>query len=256
MRRNAARSRLLLLRKALLWLLGLAVLVPCCSVEALYRTGLSLAGELPPPPAPRELLPIHHYLWAAEGDGRVALDPIWPWTALTNVYATVERLERRRPFDTSALSAGAGAAADAARLLVFEQLARGEVRRRPGRPLRETAMTIWFSRHFTAEQLALWRGDRHFFGRQAVGVEAAARAYFDKPSASLSLAEAAYLVGLPQAPMRYDAACDQKAALRRRTYVLGRLKAAGLITQQEHDVAERSPLVALDSECPPQPASD
>ena len=37
-------------------------------------------------------------------------------------------------------------------------------------------------------------------GQQAVGIEAASRIYFDKPARRLTLAEAALLAGLPQAP--------------------------------------------------------
>ena len=41
-------------------------------------------------------------------------------------------------------------------------------------------------------------------GRTAVGIEAAARMFFDKPARSLTLKEAALLAGLPQAPSHYN----------------------------------------------------
>lgn len=42
------------------------------------------------------------------------------------------------------------------------------------------------------------------YGNQLVGIEAASRGYFDKPASALSLAEAAYLAGLPSAPSRHN----------------------------------------------------
>ena len=43
-----------------------------------------------------------------------------------------------------------------------------------------------------------------FLGRNAYGVQAASRAYFDKDVADLTLPEAAYLAVLPKAPSNYD----------------------------------------------------
>ena len=41
-------------------------------------------------------------------------------------------------------------------------------------------------------------------GQTAIGVQAAARVFFDKPAAELTLPEAALLAGLPQAPSQYN----------------------------------------------------
>ncbi len=42
------------------------------------------------------------------------------------------------------------------------------------------------------------------YGNLAYGIEAAAETYFDKPAKDLTLAQAALLAGLPQAPAYYD----------------------------------------------------
>lgn len=42
------------------------------------------------------------------------------------------------------------------------------------------------------------------YGNQLIGIEAASRGYFDKPASALSLAESAYLAGLPSAPSRHN----------------------------------------------------
>ena len=51
-------------------------------------------------------------------------------------------------------------------------------------------------------------------GQTAVGIQAAARIFFDKPAARLTLREAALLAGLPQAPSNYNPFLDPGAATR------------------------------------------
>src|SRR5690606_24564974 len=55
-----------------------------------------------------------------------------------------------------------------------------------------------------------------YLGSGAYGVEAAARTYFGKPAAELSLAEAATLAALPQAPSRVNPKQDAEGATQRR----------------------------------------
>ncbi len=67
-------------------------------------------------------------------------------------------------------------------------------------------------------------------GQTALGVEAAAQTYFDKPASELNLTEAAMIAGLPQAPSEYNPFLDAKAALQRRNEVLGTMFEQGYIT--------------------------
>lgn len=68
-----------------------------------------------------------------------------------------------------------------------------------------------------------------YYGRGAYGVEAAARVYFGVPAASLTLAQASYLAGLPQLPAAYAAPEDPAPARARQHYVLARMVATGAI---------------------------
>jgi penicillin-binding protein 1A len=68
-------------------------------------------------------------------------------------------------------------------------------------------------------------------GQTAVGIQAAARVFFDKPASRLTLREAALLAGLPQAPSSYNPFLDKSAALNRRNDVLQRMADQGYITQ-------------------------
>jgi penicillin-binding protein 1A len=72
-------------------------------------------------------------------------------------------------------------------------------------------------------------------GQTAVGIQAAARVFFDKPASRLSLREAALLAGLPQAPSNYNPFLDRGAALLRRNDVLQRMADQGYITQAVAD---------------------
>ena len=68
-------------------------------------------------------------------------------------------------------------------------------------------------------------------GQTAVGIQAAARVFFDKPASRLTLREAALLAGLPQAPSNYNPFLDKAAATARRNDVLQRMADQGYITQ-------------------------
>src|ERR1700749_4295250 len=69
-------------------------------------------------------------------------------------------------------------------------------------------------------------------GQTALGVEAAAQTYFDKPAAELNLTESALIAGLPQAPSEYNPFQDSKAALQRRNEVLGTMYEQVYITRE------------------------
>src|SRR5438128_9197854 len=90
-----------------------------------------------------------------------------------------------------------------------------------------------------------------YYGRQAYGVEAAARVYFGISARNLDLAHAAYLAGLPQRPSAYDPASDRAPARERQSYVLGRMADDGWITRAEADAAAAQSVAVLPSMRPP-----
>jgi penicillin-binding protein 1A len=76
-------------------------------------------------------------------------------------------------------------------------------------------------------------------GQTAVGVEAAARVYFNKRAKHLGLSEAALLAGLPQAPSLYSPILHGQAAKRRRNQVLDKMAELGMISQRRATRAKR-----------------
>nr|WP_221242893.1 transglycosylase domain-containing protein [Conexibacter arvalis] len=79
-------------------------------------------------------------------------------------------------------------------------------------------------------------------GQEAIGVQAAARVFFDKQASQLTLSEAALLAGLPQAPSSYNPFDNPRDARRRRGDVLRAMADARYITAAEAAEAQQAPL--------------
>ena len=79
-------------------------------------------------------------------------------------------------------------------------------------------------------------------GQTAVGVQAAARIFFNKPASQLDLAQAALLAGLPQAPSEYNPFLDPGAARTRRNEVLAKMAELHYISEARAKETEQDPL--------------
>jgi penicillin-binding protein 1A len=77
-----------------------------------------------------------------------------------------------------------------------------------------------------------------YYGNHAYGVEAAAETYFSLPASKLSLAQAALIAGLPQAPTTYDPFRNPSAAVARRNAVLRAMLVNADITSTEFQDAK------------------
>ncbi len=76
------------------------------------------------------------------------------------------------------------------------------------------------------------------YGGTAVGIESAANRYFNKSARDLTIAEAALLAGLPQAPSRYSPfGSSPEQAKERQLEVLRRMEEEGYITKLEREQA-------------------
>jgi transglycosylase-like protein len=83
---------------------------------------------------------------------------------------------------------------------------------------------------------------RIYFGGGAHGIEEAARDYFGKPAAKLTLAEAATLAGMPKAPADYDPRRHPARARARRDLVLTLMQQQGLLDARDAQAAREAPL--------------
>lgn len=80
------------------------------------------------------------------------------------------------------------------------------------------------------------------YGNQLTGIEAASRYYFQKPASNLSLAEAAFLAGLPNSPTSLNPYQNLKATLQRQKIVLHRMLDQDLVSQDAYDRATLQPV--------------
>jgi penicillin-binding protein 1A len=111
-----------------------------------------------------------------------------------------------------------------------------------GRKAREAILAFRLEDTLTKQQILELYLNSIFLGRNAYGVQAAARAYFDKDVDELTLPEAAYLAILPKAPSNYDPVRATQKALDRRNYVLREMYKNGYITEDQWHSAAATPL--------------
>jgi len=114
------------------------------------------------------------------------------------------------------------------------------------RKLEEAFLTYRMEHTFTKDQIFGLYLNKIFFGERAYGVAAAAQTYFGESLAQLTVAQAATLAGLPQAPSRYNPIVNPKFARARRAYVLRRMRALGFISPAVAAAANAAPIDAVD----------
>ena len=110
------------------------------------------------------------------------------------------------------------------------------------RKIREAFLARRIEGTLSKEQILELYLNQIFLGRNAYGVQAAARAYFDKDVDQLTLAEAAYLAVLPKAPSNYDPIRRPERAIERRNWVLGEMERNNFITPAQRAEAAAAPL--------------
>jgi penicillin-binding protein 1A len=114
-----------------------------------------------------------------------------------------------------------------------------------GRKAREAILAFRLESTLSKQQILELYLNSIFLGRNAYGVQAAARAYFDKDVNELTLPEAAYLAVLPKAPANYDPTRATQKALDRRNYVLREMYRNGYLTEDQWKSAAAMPLDAI-----------
>ena len=110
------------------------------------------------------------------------------------------------------------------------------------RKIREMVLASEISRRYTKREILEIYLNEINYGNLAYGVEAAADTYFAKKASDLTLAEAALLAGLPQAPAYWDPYSDLENAKRRQAVVLDLMVQSGYISQAEADAAKNEEL--------------
>ncbi|MCP4575122.1 MAG: PBP1A family penicillin-binding protein [Deltaproteobacteria bacterium] len=110
------------------------------------------------------------------------------------------------------------------------------------RKVREAILSVQLEKSFPKEHILFLYLNQIYLGQGAYGVEAASQTYFHKSAKELTLAEAALLAGLPQAPARYSPVSHFDRAKARQKYVLTRMYEEGFISEESRDRALQATL--------------
>lgn len=123
-----------------------------------------------------------------------------------------------------------------------------------GRKLREQQAAREMERHYSKEQILEAFLNQIHFGRRYYGIESAARHYFGKAAAKLSLAEAASLAAMPKGPSIYDPRTKSARNQERRNTVLALMTQQGYISAAQAKAAQAEPVKTVPDEGFPVPA--
>lgn len=107
------------------------------------------------------------------------------------------------------------------------------------RKLQEIFLTYRLEKEFSKEQILGLYLNVINFGKRSYGVAAAAETYYGKTLDQLTLAEAATLARVPQAPSKYNPINNPEKAAERRGYVLRRMRELNFIDAATEQAAAR-----------------
>ncbi|MGH2722312.1 MAG: PBP1A family penicillin-binding protein [Actinomycetota bacterium] len=102
-----------------------------------------------------------------------------------------------------------------------------------GRKIQEARVARELERKLTKDQILELYLNTVYFGSGAYGIEAAARAFYDKPAAELTASEAAQLIGVIPAPVRYSPREHPQEAEQRRLWVVDRMATLGFLSPED-----------------------
>jgi penicillin-binding protein 1A len=127
---------------------------------------------------------------------------------------------------------------------ITQQLAKMQIvgpERSMGRKLREAFIATWLELRLPKHEILTRYLNNVYLGAGAHGMSAAARMYFDKNVADLTLPEAALLAGLIQAPSKYNPIRNLEAAHQRAATVIDAMVEAGTIDETAARKAKAEP---------------
>jgi len=116
----------------------------------------------------------------------------------------------------------------------------------PERTLKRKLTEIFLARkieqNLSKEEILTLYVNKIFLGKNAYGIAAAAKIYYNKSLDQLSIAQMAMISGLPKAPSKYNPVVNPTRALERRNWILGRMLQLGSINQSQYQKAIAEPI--------------
>jgi penicillin-binding protein 1A len=110
------------------------------------------------------------------------------------------------------------------------------------RKVKEALLALKIESAYSKEKILELYLNEIYLGFGAYGIAAASLLYFDKSVHELTIAEAAYLAGLPKGPNLFHPFRQRERAIERRNYVLDRMVEDHYITAQEGEKAKKEGL--------------
>jgi penicillin-binding protein 1A len=110
------------------------------------------------------------------------------------------------------------------------------------RKVREMITALRIEQAYSKDQILETYLNTVPFLYNVVGIEMAARTYFDKSAATLDVREAATLIGMLKGTSYYNPVSNPARALKRRNVVLAQMVKAGMLKQAEFDAIRDQPL--------------
>ncbi len=119
------------------------------------------------------------------------------------------------------------------------------------RKVKELTLAFWAEQQYTKDEILELYFNYIPYGGTAWGIEAASQIYFGKKVSELSLAQSAYLAGLPQAPSTYSPfSGDGSLGKKRQKDVLRAMVSEKYISQDEADQAFQEELIFKSPQVP------
>jgi len=111
------------------------------------------------------------------------------------------------------------------------------------RKLKEILLALWTEKLYSKNQILEMYLNQVPYGGSAYGIEEASKTYFGKKAKELTIAEAAFLAGMPQAPSLYSPYTNPDLAKNRRDEVLKKMYELNYITKEQKEAANKEEIV-------------
>jgi len=246
---------MMLLFRRLCCVVGIAIAIAGLATYPLSASAMAVADGITLAPAPQASIvfdrndrPVFTFFRERRTD--VPLDRVSP-----NMIAAVLAIEDRRFYshhgvDLIRVFGAAWADVRARRVVeggssITQQLVRLDTLTRERtfqRKVREMVMAIAIERRFGKSQILEAYLNRVYFGDGYYGIESAARGYFGKSAADLTVLEAATLAGVIKSPTAYALREAPERAVERRNRVLRALRDSGLFSEPQTRELENAAL--------------
>ncbi len=120
-----------------------------------------------------------------------------------------------------------------------QQLARNlylTLEKKYSRKIMEAILALQLEQHLTKDEILELYVNQIYYGHGLYGIQNAARFYYGKDAADLTLAQSTMLAGIIRVPEVYSPIKDFETARKRQRVVLNRMVATGKLTAEEADV--------------------